>query len=215
MLKICQRSIYIPNKSLISCILLKDVASSFKFARVCQNNLARHFASKITEDSKLECIYYGPLTPQIRAVKVFSLCSSLAGLVAQPIIIREASTIGSTPLLIAMCSVVGFFTFITPILLHLITKKYVTEVHYDPRTSTYTTTTISFFLVPKKLDFKVEDVTVSDLPGMFTTMFAKGKPLFLEARHFKDPLHYAKIMGYDKPMDFKLGNVENEQQNHK
>lgn len=56
-----------------------------------------------------------------------------------------------------------------------------------------------------QLDFKVEDVVVPDIPGMFTTMFAKGKPLFIEARHFTDPLHYAKIMGYDKPLDFKLG----------
>lgn len=152
MMKLCQRSIFIQNKSLISCILFKDVSSSFKFTGVFHNNLSRHFASKIPEDTKLECIYNGPLTPQIRAVKVFSLCSSVAGLIAQPIIIREASTIGSTPLLIAMCSVVGFFTFITPILLHLITKKYVTEVHYDPTTSTYSTTTISFFLMPKKVN---------------------------------------------------------------
>lgn len=46
---------------------------------------------------------------------------------------------------------------------------------------------------------------------MFTTMKAKGKPLFIEARHFFDPLHYAKIMGYDKPLDFKLGNVDNDE----
>ena len=51
----------------------------------------------------------------------------------------------------------------------------------------------------------MEDVEVPDIPGMFTTMNAKGKPLFIEARHFSDPLHYAKIMGYDKPMDFKMG----------
>lgn len=56
-----------------------------------------------------------------------------------------------------------------------------------------------------QLEFKTDDVVVPDVPGMFTTMHAKGTPLFIEARHFTDPLHYAKIMGYDKPMDFKLG----------
>lgn len=61
---------------------------------------------------------------------------------------------------------------------------------------------ISFFF---QLEFKAEDVVVPDIPGMFTTMKAKGKPLFIEARHFTDPLYYAKIMGYDKPLDFKLG----------
>ncbi|CAH2037710.1 unnamed protein product, partial [Iphiclides podalirius] len=127
----------------------------------------------------------------------------------------EASSIGSTSLLVAICSVVGFFTFVTPLLLHLVTKKYVTDIHYDPETSTYKAVTYNFFLVPKKLEFKPNDVVVPDIPGMFTTMKAKGTPLFIEARHFNDPLHYAKIMGYDKPMDFKLGNVEDSESNAK
>ena len=67
-----------------------------------------------------------------------------------------------------------------------------------------------FFL---QLDFKVEDVVVPDIPGMFTTMHAKGKPLFIEARHFTNPLHYAKMMGYDKPLDFKLGENPEEDNN--
>lgn len=45
---------------------------------------------------------------------------------------------------------------------------------------------------------------------MFTTMKAKGHPLFIEARFFNNPMHYAKIMGYDKPIDFKLGESDNE-----
>lgn len=39
---------------------------------------------------------------------------------------------------------------------------------------------------------------------MFTTLLAKGKPLFLDPRMFDDPTHYGKLMGYDKPIDFKL-----------
>lgn len=162
------------------------------------------------EKSNLECIYYGPLTPQIKGVKVFSLSSSVAGFLAQPIIIKEASSIGSMSLIVALCSVVGFFTFITPILLHVITKKYVTEMHYDPATNTYTATTFNFFLARKQLNFKVEDVVVPEIPGMFTTLNAKGYPLFVEARHFSDPMHYAKLMGYDKPMDFKLGEQDDD-----
>lgn len=49
---------------------------------------------------------------------------------------------------------------------------------------------------------------VPDIPGMFTTMKIKGVPLFIEARFFSDPMHYAKIMGYDKPLDFKMGNPQ-------
>ncbi|XP_026317522.1 transmembrane protein 70 homolog, mitochondrial [Hyposmocoma kahamanoa] len=205
MLRMCVRNICTSNKSMSNSVLLKEIAHNLKIVTVCPNLIIRHFASDIEEDKKLERIYYGPLTPQIKAVKVFSLSSSVAGLLAQPIIIREAATIGSTSLLIALSSVVGFFTFVTPLLLHVITKKYVTEISYDPTTSTYKATTINFFLTPKELDFKVDDVVVPDIPGMFTTLLAKNKPLFIEARHFTNPKYYAKMMGYDKPMDFKLG----------
>lgn len=39
---------------------------------------------------------------------------------------------------------------------------------------------------------------------MFTSIVVKDKPIFIELSHFKDTGHYAKIMGYDKPIDFKL-----------
>lgn len=35
-------------------------------------------------------------------------------------------------------------------------------------------------------------------------MIAKGKPLFVDPNQFSDISHYAKMMGYDKPIDFKL-----------
>lgn len=60
--------------------------------------------------------------------------------------------------------------------------------------------------------FKVSDVEVPDVPGMFTSIIAKNRPLFLDPQQFQDASHYAKIMGYDKPIDFKLyENPENKQ----
>lgn len=49
---------------------------------------------------------------------------------------------------------------------------------------------------------------------MFTTFLVKeqgsGKSsaLFVDAKLFDDPQHYVKLMGYDKPLDFKMSNVE-------
>lgn len=43
-----------------------------------------------------------------------------------------------------------------------------------------------------------------DVAGMFTTFFAKKKPLFVDVEFFTDPSHYIKMMGYDKPIDFNL-----------
>lgn len=52
--------------------------------------------------------------------------------------------------------------------------------------------------------FKLEDVQILEVPGMFETFQAKGRRLFIDPRSFTHPDHYIKLMGYDKPMDFKL-----------
>uniref|UniRef100_A0A182JC54 Transmembrane protein 70 homolog, mitochondrial n=1 Tax=Anopheles atroparvus TaxID=41427 RepID=A0A182JC54_ANOAO len=149
-------------------------------------------------------VYYGTLTPQIRAVKVFSLATSIGGIVAQPILLEQASKIGGMPMIVAVCGFAGFFTFVTPILLHLVTKRYVTELNYDPAKQQYTAVTITFFLRREKTHFKIEDVTVPEVGGLFTTFLVKNKAMFVDPQLFPDPTHYIKIMGYDKPIDFKF-----------
>ncbi|XP_028044033.1 transmembrane protein 70 homolog, mitochondrial [Bombyx mandarina] len=207
MIRLCLKQF--GNESKLAVLALTDPSKSLKCTSTF-NSITRKYAIKLKEETPIgtEKIYYGTLTPQIKAIKIFSLCTSIAGIAIQPMLIREASSIGSTSLLVAICSVVGFFTFVTPILLHFITKKYVTEIYYNAETSTYKAITINFFATKRIHEFKVEDVFVPDVPGMFTTMHANGKPLFIEARFFNNPLHYAKIMGYDKPMDFKLGETQ-------
>lgn len=64
-----------------------------------------------------------------------------------------------------------------------------------------------------QIKFKPEDVVAPDVPGMFTSVIINKIPLFLDLNQFEDPKHYAKIMGYDKPMDFKL--FENSEENKK
>uniref|UniRef100_A0A182JUW1 Uncharacterized protein n=1 Tax=Anopheles christyi TaxID=43041 RepID=A0A182JUW1_9DIPT len=103
------------------------------------------------EDNLTDRVYYGSLTPQIRAVKVFSLATSIGGIVAQPILLEQASKVGGMPMIVAVCGFAGFFTFVTPILLHLVTKRYVTDLHYDPSKQQYTATTITFFLQREKI----------------------------------------------------------------
>ncbi|CAD7003981.1 unnamed protein product [Ceratitis capitata] len=107
-----------------------------------------------------------------------------------------------------LCGFAGFFTFVTPLLLHFITKKYVTEIHYNPKSDEYTATTISILLYKIKTKFRPSDVAVPEVPGMFTSFHVKGKPLFVDPALFDDPEHYARIMGYDKPVDFKLDLTE-------
>jgi transmembrane protein 70 len=58
-----------------------------------------------------------------------------------------------------------------------------------------------------QITFTTDDVVVPDVPGMFTSFQIKGIPLFVDPQLFDKPEHYAKIMGYDKPIDFKLRDV--------
>lgn len=51
-----------------------------------------------------------------------------------------------------------------------------------------------------------------DVNHLFTNCIIKGNPLYLEQRFFNDPSHYIRIMGYDKPIDFKLGNSDDLEQ---
>lgn len=111
-----------------------------------QNRWLSVKSTKTESDDALQRIYYGTLAPRMKMVKFFSLSTSLAGLAAQPILLEQGMKIGGTGMAVFLCTIGGFFTFVTPLLLHFITKKYVTELHYNPQTEEYTATTISLLL---------------------------------------------------------------------
>lgn len=118
---------------------------------VLQNYFCRlNSTSATSQTSTKNQIYFGTLTPKIRAVKVFSLSTSVIGLAAQPLLVEKASQLGGTSMIL-VCSFVGFFTFITPLVLHFITKKYVTEINYDAVKDEYTATTLSILLRKKEV----------------------------------------------------------------
>uniref|UniRef100_A0A6P4FTF2 LOW QUALITY PROTEIN: transmembrane protein 70 homolog, mitochondrial n=1 Tax=Drosophila rhopaloa TaxID=1041015 RepID=A0A6P4FTF2_DRORH len=169
-----------------------------------QNRWLSVKSTKTDSEDALQRIYYGTLAPRMKMVKFFSLSTSLAGLAAQPILLEQGMKIGGTGMAVFLCTVGGFFTFVTPLLLHFITKKYVTELHYNPKTEEYTATTISLLLQKIKTNFRPEDVVVPEVPGMFTSFLVNKRPLFVDPVLFDDPEHYVRIMGYDKPIDFKL-----------
>ncbi|XP_063872741.1 transmembrane protein 70 homolog, mitochondrial-like isoform X2 [Scylla paramamosain] len=147
-------------------------------------------------------IYHGILSTQIKMVKFFSLSTSILGLSVQPMLYQKLGA--DAGMLVAVASFVGFFTFVTPLLIHWIAKKYVTCLEYDPEKDVYSATTLSFFLLEKKIKFTVDDVKVPEVPGMFTTFLVKNRPLFVDPRMFKEMEHYGRLMGYDQPINFHL-----------
>lgn len=165
-----------------------------------------HVTSGSTDNSSSTAavvVYRGNLSTFIKATKLISLSSSAMGLAAQPLLLRASSSVSPTAIA-CLGLVVVAFTYVTPLLLHWITRKYVTEMRFDPRSRTFTATTISFFLVPKRVHFRASDVHVPDVPGLFTTFLANDRPLFVDFRQFDDIEAFRHLMGYDKPLDLKL-----------
>uniref|UniRef100_A0A1B6FD07 Transmembrane protein 70 homolog, mitochondrial n=2 Tax=Cuerna arida TaxID=1464854 RepID=A0A1B6FD07_9HEMI len=205
-------------------LMTRQVIRRFSLTMPCIQSCSRILVSKAQNDCfpvKVPCqkyattaspnqnlgveIYNGPLARRIRSVKLFSLSTSLMGLIAQPIIIERIMETGvSIVAMIFSGAVVQFFTFVTPVVLHYFTKKYVKVMYYDPETDTYTAVTHTFWATDKVLPFKLDDVVIPDIPRMFTTIIVKGNPLFFDINFFEDVGHYKKLMGFDKPIDFKL-----------
>ena len=146
-----------------------------------------------------EEIYNGILSTQIKLVKSFSLMTSCIGMAFQPVLYTYSSA--NAAVVLGAGAFLGFFTFATPMLIHSFSKKYVTKLYYNQVEDKYTAVVYNIFVKPKKIEFKVQDVEVPDIPGMFTTFKANSVPLFVESSQFTDLRHYGKIMGYDKPID--------------
>ncbi|KAL5293138.1 TMEM70 family protein [Megaselia abdita] len=187
------------------CKVSLTATRSNTFRQGCIAPALIRFAS--TTDGQ-EKIYTGSLASRMKAVKLFSLTTSITGAAVQPTLLEQSMKVGGTAMAIAACGVAGFFTIVTPLLLHFVTKKYVTELYFNKKTGEYTAITISLVLTRQETTFKPEDVTVPEVPGMFTSFEVNNKSLFLEPSLFPDPEHYVKIMGYDKPVDFKLNLTE-------
>ena len=136
-------------------------------------------------------------------MKVFSLSTSVAGVCLQPFIYNKLSAL-PVVLAVAVGGFASFFIFFTPVLLHLISKRYVTEMTLDPVTGHYTAKTYTFFLRKKIHRFTADDVTVPNVPGLFTSIRVNGVPLFIDRDLFTDRRHFVQLFKYTNPLDWEI-----------
>lgn len=160
-----------------------------------------------------QVIYIGTLTRMVRFVKLFSLSTSAVGISLQPYIYQNVADL---PLLVAaaVTGVTSFFIFLTPVLLHIVTKRYVIEMSLNEQTGKYTATTYSLFLRLKKLQFTSDQVSIPNMPGIFTTIRVNKIPLFVDPNLFTDRRYFIKLMGYDEPMEWELNPEEKDKTDH-
>ncbi|XP_012712116.1 transmembrane protein 70, mitochondrial isoform X1 [Fundulus heteroclitus] len=160
-----------------------------------------------TEDGIL--VYTGSLATAVRGVKMFSYSTSGASLILMPqILLKTGLGVSSIAVQIAFTGIVGFFTFLTPILLHLITKGYVIRLYHNPDRDTYTAITYSVFLTEKRYAFHQSQVKIPAVTKMFTTFYAGHEGLLVNPDLFLIPHDYNHLMGYDKPFTFKKENMD-------
>jgi len=168
-----------------------------------------HDSSSENDEHENE-IYQGILSTQIKLVKSFSLMTSAIGLACQPVLWMHAQSGQNLGIILAAGGFVSFFTFVTPLFIHFLSKKYVTKLYYNEKQEVYTAVTYNFFVRPKKVEFKINHVQLPKIPAMFTTFKAKDIPLFVDGvASFSDARHFAKIMGLDKPIDTRWDHENN------
>lgn len=150
-----------------------------------------------------DVIYVGTLARYVRIVKVFSLSTSVAGICLQPFIYQKLSAL-PVILAVAVGGFASFFIYMTPLLLHLVSKRYVTQMTLDPVTGEYTATTYTFFLRKKIHRFLADEVAVPNVPGLFTSIRVHGVPLFIDRDLFTERRHFIQLFKYTDPLEWEI-----------
>ncbi|KAM4684835.1 transmembrane protein 70, mitochondrial [Amazona ochrocephala] len=150
-------------------------------------------------------VYKGNLAKAVLGVKFFSYSTSIFNLFMMPYLMFKTG-IGFESLFIqaAFYGVIGFFTFVTPVTLHVLTKGYVIRLYYKDEMDTYTAITYNAILAEKATVFHQKDVKIPDITKMFTTFYAKTKSMLVNPTLFPDPKDFNHLMGYDKSFYFNL-----------
>jgi len=170
-------------------------ATSPVFTQPESAGIITRLCHKLASNDHDKEIYSGILSTQIKLVKTFSLTTSCIGLACQSLLYSYSSHTNLGVMLFSG-AFLSFFTFVTPVLIHSISKKYVTKLYYNQVDDKYTAVVYNIFIRPKKIEFRLRDVKVPDIPGMFTTFKAKDHALFVDMEQFRDPTHFEKLMGY-------------------
>lgn len=170
----------------------------------------------------------------IKSLKLFSLSTSAVGVLGWPLVyFSESFQADASTSSVVMLAGIAAYSLSTPLIMHMLTKRYVTHLEYEEGSDTYSATVYSLFcrnqqvsnfifiwvavtitsrttanfefqIFHLQIKFQVSDVVLPEFPTMFTTVLVKGNPLFFDPMSFKEPLHYGRLMAYDQPIDFKL-----------
>ena len=163
---------------------------------------ARSTGEQIREKTLGKLVYTGKLDKPFRAAKSLSLASSIGGAILYPFMIPKILQETSIYLAIGYTIISATFVLLTPSLIQLICKRYLTSLYYHEQTGQFTGFYKNFFMMQRQIRFRAEDVEVPPITGMFTSMLIKNQPYFINHEDFEDKPILMKMLGYDKEFDF-------------
>lgn len=145
-------------------------------------------------------VYTNPISKLVISAKIFSLSSSGIVLAVQPFMMSKFASMAAFAPFFASSLL---FAFITPALLHLLTRPCVFSITYDKDRSKFTAYTKSIFLRSKSIEFDENDVSYS-VSSLLANMTIRDKiPLLVMENGFTDVEMKHRILGLDKPIKFQ------------
>ena len=148
------------------------------------------------DGKKGHLVYVGNMARLVKAIKMFSLSTSLVSIGSIPLI---RSAIEESITKAGVMGGISTIIFLTPLLLHFVTRKYVTDVYFNADTEVFTLATKTLFLCRKEVEFYSTDVEIPFVGGLVVNHIVKKKPYFMERELFFSKDVYIKMVGYDKP----------------
>lgn len=151
-------------------------------------------------------IYSAPeqMVRLIKMIKRLSISTTLMSAGVQPFLYPKLMASGSS-LTIGFATVTCAGIFISPLILNWFTKRYVTNLYYDDVKEQYTAQHLNIINRNVTLSYKSNEVKIPEVLGIFTTFTVgpKKRPLFVDQSQVLDVYNYKKMLGFDKPIDFK------------
>lgn len=116
----------------------------------CSHLATRPFASHATDDKNVQSvstlIYQGNMATFIKSLKLFSLSTSAVGMLGWPLVyFSESFQADASTSSVVMLAGIAAYSLSTPLIMHMLTKRYVTHLEYEEGSDTYSATVYSLF----------------------------------------------------------------------
>ena len=176
-----------------SSLLLADKQLAFFSGRGSRYSSVQSSPNEIS-DNDFRLIYEGPLSKKIRAIKLFSMSTSILSLVCAPVLVFSSNAETSILLKAFLASTVLTLGLSTTFFLHWLTRVYVHKMFFHPHSGTFAVETYNFFGITTRRRFSVADVRIPEVESVFSTFHAHNIRYFLhtDLKEADQILNYVK-----------------------